>query len=66
MDNLQDVLTLAATVVEYFIFGYLAVAFMVYSFKSPAQEKPSRIEPVSQPAWERSVPQTASFAGMPG
>lgn len=64
MDNLQDVLTLAATVVEYFIFGYLAVAFMVYSLKSPGEAKSSPVKSVPQKSWERSVAPTASLAGM--
>lgn len=66
MDNLQDVLTLAATVVEYFFFGYLAVAFMAYSLKSPTQANPWPIKAAPQTPWEQSVAPTASLAGMAG
>ncbi|MBC7970044.1 MAG: hypothetical protein H7Z11_07965 [Verrucomicrobia bacterium] len=64
MDNLQDVLTVAATVVEYFLFAYLAVAFIVYALKSPSTVKPSRVVSVPQKAWERSVAPTTALAGM--
>ncbi|PSB34925.1 hypothetical protein [Stenomitos frigidus] len=64
MDNLQDVLTLAATVVEYFLFAYVAVAFLVYSLKSPSVVKPLRVVSVPQKTWERSLSPTASFASM--
>jgi hypothetical protein len=64
MDNLQDALTLAATVVEYFLFAYLAVAFMFYALKSPSAAP--RVAFVSQKTWERSVAPTASLAGMAG
>lgn len=63
MDNLQDVLTVAATVVEYFLFAYLAVA-MVYALKSPSAVKASRVVSVPQKTWERSVAPTTALAGM--
>ena len=55
MDTLQDFLTLAATVMEYFFFAYLAGAFIVYSLKSPGTAKPLRSASVPSKAWERSV-----------
>jgi|GEM_PF-1333026 len=64
MDNLQDVLTLAATAVEYFLFAYVAVAFLVYSLKSPSLVKASRAVSVPQKLWEQSLSPTASFASM--
>jgi len=66
MDNLQDFLTLAATVIEYFFFAYLAVAFMIYSLKSPGIAKQVRSTSMPSNVWERSVKPGASLAGMPG
>jgi len=66
MDNLQDFLTLAATVVEYFFFAYLTIAFLVYSLKSPITTKQVKTAPVSQPVVERSLDPTPSFAVMAG
>lgn len=66
MDTLQDFLTLIATVVEYFLFAYLAIAFMVYSLKSPSPAQPPRAASVPQTVWERSVDPGASLAGMAG
>jgi hypothetical protein len=78
MDNFQDFLTLAATVVEYFFFAYLAVAFIIYSIKSPypvqqphvttlsqapASQTPTAQAP-AQTAWERSLDPETSFAAM--
>ena len=66
MDHFQDFLTLAATVVEYFFFAYLSVAFMVYSLKSPTKVQQPRPVAVSQTTWERSVEPASVFAGMAG
>ncbi|MBW4469934.1 MAG: hypothetical protein KME45_05960 [Stenomitos rutilans HA7619-LM2] len=72
MENLQDILTLAATVVEYFFFAYLAVAFMVYSLKSPgtalqvrsAAVSSTRSVAVPYKTWKQSATSGASLAGM--
>lgn len=78
MENLQDILTLAATVVEYFFFAYLVVAFVVYSLKSPYPVQQERSVAVSSAAttipatavpyktWESVVTPGASLAGMAG
>ena len=66
MNNLQDFLTLLATIVEYFFFAYLAGAFMVYSLKSPSATKQPRAATVAPKVWTRSVDSGASFAAMAG
>lgn len=38
MDAIQDCLTIAATVVEYFFFSYLAVALLLDAFQRQALE----------------------------
>ncbi len=38
MDAIQDLLTIAATVVEYFFFSYVAVALLFDAFKRQALE----------------------------
>ncbi|PSB24325.1 hypothetical protein [Stenomitos frigidus] len=64
METLQDFLTLTATVVEYFFFAYLAVAFMVYSLKLPKTAKSPHATSVPQTAWGRSVAPSTALAGM--
>ncbi|MBW4692869.1 MAG: hypothetical protein KME27_14025 [Lyngbya sp. HA4199-MV5] len=78
MENLQDILTLAATVVEYFFFAYLAVAFVVYSLKSPYPVQQGRSVVVPSPAatilatavpyktWEPTSTPSAPLAGVAG
>lgn len=66
MDTLQDFLTLTATVIEYFFFAYMAVAFMVYSLQSPSTAKQPRGAAASQTTWKRSVDSSTSFAVMAG
>lgn len=68
MENLQDILTLAATVVEYVFFAYLAIAFMVYSLKSPSPTQ--SVRPTSAPAasvphkvWEPTAKSGVPLAG---
>ena len=66
MDHLQDFLTLVATVIEYFFFAYLAVAFMVYSLKPLKTDKPIVAAEVSRPYWEQSVDPSTALVGMAG
>jgi len=68
MDTLQDFLTLAATVMAYFFFAYLAGAFMVYSLESPSIIKQQRTTSMQPKAWERSVDSkpSASLAPIAG
>lgn len=48
MDALQDLLTAIAIFLEYFIFAYFVIAFVLYSFERQAAEKPRR-KPLSLP-----------------
>jgi hypothetical protein len=45
MDALQDLLTSIAIFLEYFIFGYLAVAFVLYAFERQAGETAIQANP---------------------
>jgi hypothetical protein len=51
MDALQDLLTAIAIFLEYFIAGYTAIAFVIYSFERRAAEK-TRREPLCLPGRE--------------
>jgi hypothetical protein len=62
MDTFQDFLTLTATVIEYFFFAYVAIAFMVYSLQSPSVGKQPHGAVNSQTTWKRSVDSSPSFA----
>ncbi|MGA7937694.1 MAG: hypothetical protein WCA35_29360 [Kovacikia sp.] len=54
MDTLQDLLTTIAIFLEYLIFGYLAVAFILYSFKRQASET-NGLEDLSPPRQKPSI-----------
>jgi hypothetical protein len=43
MDALQDFLTATIIVLEYLFFGYIAVAFLVYSLQRQAKETRKRV-----------------------
>lgn len=68
MDQLQDFLTLAATVIEYFFFAYLSIALMVYSLKLPSPTQSVRSIAIAQTRWQRSVDfkPSASLAPIAG
>lgn len=66
MDTLQDFLTLAATVIEYFFFAYLAVALMVYSLQSPDTVQQPHAASASQTDWQPAADRSTSFAVMAG
>lgn len=66
MDTLQDFLTLAATVIEYFFFAYLAVALMVYSLQSPDTVQQLHAASASQADWRPAADPSTSFAVMAG